>query len=122
MQIQILKPAADGKHYPNYDELIKNARDDEERDYLIKTKKQHEEWKAKGYSSFDGFAFGLIYTAKMACGHYELFQHPIYREYGKEPTEDNIMESIEDVFQIVRSTRADHMECSKCIQRRLNQR
>ena len=115
MQIQILKPSVDGKHYANFDELIRNARDDEEREYLIDIKKREEEWKAKGYNGLlSEFAFGLIYTTKMACGHYEIFQHPIYRDYGKEPTEEDVMESIEHMIRTVRETKRDHMKCTRC--------
>ena len=113
MQIQILKPGKDGKHYPNYDEMIKNATDNDERDYLIEVKERHEKWKANGFE--DGFNFGIVYTTKMACGHYELFQHPIYRHYGKEPDDSNIIESIEDVINIIHLTKAEGMKCTRCI-------
>lgn len=114
MQIQIMKPNKEGKHFPNYDTMIEHARDNEERDYLISVKHRKEEWAAKGYPD-EGFAFGIVYTSKMACGHYELLQHPIFREYGKEPTEENIMESVEDIFECVRIFKAEHRKCTRCI-------
>lgn len=113
MQIQILKPKKNGQHYPDYDQMIANARDEDERNYLIETKEMHEKWKAKGFD--DGFAFGIVYTRKMACGHYEIFQHPIYEEYGDEPTEDDILRSLQDLIKEIRMTKREHMKCTRCI-------
>lgn len=113
MQIQILKAAENGKYYPNYNELIKNARDEDERKYLKEVKARHIRYKKKGME--DGFAFGMIYTAKMACGHYEIFQHPIYRDYGKEPTEEDVMNSIKDMIDIVEESKARGKKCTRCI-------
>lgn len=113
MQIQILKPAKNGKHYPDYDQMIANSRDKGERNYLIETKEMHEKWKAKGFD--DGFAFGIVYTRKMACGHYELFQHPIYRQHDAEPTEDDILESLQSLIEEIRETKKDRMKCTRCI-------
>lgn len=113
MQIQILKPAKNGKHYPDYDQMIANSHDEDERNYLIETKEMHEKWKAKGFD--DGFAFGIVYTRKMACGHYELFQHPIYRQHNAEPTEDDILESLQSLIEEIRETKKDRMKCTRCI-------
>lgn len=115
MQIQILKPSSNGRHYVNYNELIRNARDEDERKYLEECRDREDEYVAKGYDVFSGFAFGIVYTAKMACGHYELFQHPIYRDYGKEPTEENILDSIEDVLKTIRFNKKENRKCTSCI-------
>lgn len=92
MQIQILQPTQNGKYYPDYDEMIKNACDEDERTYLEEVKARHIKWKEKGFD--DGFAFGLIYTSKMACGHYEIFQHPIIRDFGNEPSETDVIKNL----------------------------
>ena len=116
MQIQILKPSANGKYYPNYDEMIRNSCDEDERKYLEDIKQRNAERKAKGYKHdlIEGFAFGLIYTQKMACGHYEIFQHPIYRDFMKEPTEDDILDSLEHMICCIRQAKRDKMECTRC--------
>lgn len=114
MQIQILKPDENGKHFPDYDQMIANARDEDERNYLIGIKKRNAEWAAKGYPD-EGFAFGIIYTSKMACGHYEIFQHPIYCKWGDDPTDNDILESIADVVATIKETKKDHMKCTRCI-------
>lgn len=105
MQIQILKPDADGKYRPNYTELIRNATDEDEREYLRKVR-EHQN---------DGFAFGIIYTAKQACGHYEIFQHPIYHEHGKEPTESDILNSLKDVIDSIEEQKSRGRKCTRCI-------
>ena len=112
MQMQILKPHRDGKCYPDYNLMIANAYEEDERNYLLEVKRQHEEWEQKGVG-FDGFPFGIVYTSRQACGHYELFQHPIYREYGKEPTEKNIRDSIKDVLDTIEHSKA--RKCTSCI-------
>ena len=111
MQIQILQPSQDGLHYPDYDELIRNASCEEERKCIIE---------AKESPVRSGFVFGLIYTAKMACGHYELFQHPVYRNYGEEPTEESTLESIDSMLTIIRQTKREGMKCTRCICHLLN--
>lgn len=113
MQIQILRPSSDGKHYVNYNELIRNARDDDERKYLEECRDREAEYAAKGCSDMSGFAFGIVYTAKMACGHYELFQHPIYRDFMREPTQDDILDSLQDVINTVRES--SYRKCTRCI-------
>ena len=112
MQIQILKPHRDGKCYPDYSLMIANAYDEDERNYLLEVKRRHEEWEQMGYKDFDGFAFGLIYTNRQACGHYEIFQHPIYRMHGKEPTESDIRKSIESVLEIIEASK--NRKCTSC--------
>lgn len=111
MQIQILKPRSNGKHYPNYDEFIRNARSSEERSYLVKAKRDAANRALMGDDV--GFAFGLVYVAKMACGHYELLQHPILREYGDEPTETDIINSLEITIEIAK--KSANRKCTRCI-------
>ena len=110
MQIQILKPRANGKHYPDYDEFIRNASCDEERKCLVESRKFAIDRALKGDEI--GFNFGIVYVTKMGCGHYELFQHPIFREYGEEPTENDIIRSLQDMLEIVKETKNN--ECTKC--------
>jgi len=114
MQIQILMPSDNGQYYPNYDELIKNARDEDERKYLMEVRDRYKKWKSTGFDG-GGFAFGIIYTQRMECGHYEMFQHPIFRDYGKEPTEDDVIKSIEDVLHTIKINKRDHRKCTRCI-------
>ena len=114
MQIQILKPSDDGQCYPDYDEFIKNARDEEEKAYLEEVKQRHLEREAEGYKN-NGFAFEIIYVTKQACGHYELFQHPLWRNYGKEPTEETTIKSLESVLSIIKDDKRRQRKCTRCI-------
>ena len=109
MQIALIHESADGKHYPNWDELIRNASDEDEKEYLRHSKAVRERM------GDDGFAFGLLITARQECGHYELFQHPVYRKYNADPTENDIMQSVEDAIHIIRLQKAEHRKCTRCI-------
>ena len=112
MQIVLLMPSEDGNYYINHDEMIRNARDEDERKYLQRVKKTQNEFKELGYPF--AFAFGLVYTQRQSCGHYEIFQHPIYRDSTHDPTEDDILESIEDVIKIMRDNRKQGRKCTRC--------
>ncbi len=61
-------------YVPNYDELIANAPNDEMKAKWIECQELHEKW-GKEDAKFGGFAFNGVYMMKMACGHYEIFQH-----------------------------------------------
>ena len=63
-----------GSYIPKYDELIANAPNDEMKAKWIECKETLEKV-GKENPKYDGFAFNSIYMMKMACGHYEIFQH-----------------------------------------------
>lgn len=56
----------DGRYYPNYEELIKNAESAEEINYIKKVKELGV-----------GFIFNMVYITRQQCGHYEIFQIPV---------------------------------------------
>lgn len=68
-----------GAYIPNYAELIANAPNAEMKTEWENCKKLHENI-GKKEPRFSGFAFNGIYMMKMACGHYEIFQHPVRDE------------------------------------------
>ena len=66
-------------YIPNYDELIANAPNDEMKAKWIESKELHERI-GKEDAKHGGYAFNGIYMMKMACGHYEIFQHHVRDE------------------------------------------
>lgn len=68
-----------GSYIPNYDELIANAPNDEMKAKWIASKELHASIGEKE-PRFEGFAYNGIYMMKMACGHYEIFQHHVRDE------------------------------------------
>lgn len=62
----------DGRYYPNYENLIAEAPNEDIKNVLKESQKITEK--------FEGFAYNAIYVMKMKCGHYELFQHQVVDE------------------------------------------
>ena len=62
----------DGRYYPNYENLIAEAPNEDIKNVLKESQKITEK--------FGGFAYNAIYVMKMKCGHYELFQHQVVDE------------------------------------------
>ena len=89
-----------GAYIPNYDELIANAPNDEMKAKWIASKELHDEIGKKD-ARFSGFAFNSIYMMKMACGHYEIFQHMAR-------TESDLVEWIEMM-------QSENRKCTRCI-------
>lgn len=55
----------DGKYYPNYDSLLLNAEDTEQKEYI--------QWCKENNLSF---VYNMVYITRQNCGHYEIFQCP----------------------------------------------
>ena len=92
-----------GDNYvPNFDELIKEAPNDEMRAKWERSKELYETTKDKRFG-FDGFAFNSIYMIQMKCGHYEIFQHHVRDE-------SELIEWIE-----LMQTDKYYKECTRCI-------
>ena len=92
-----------GDNYvPSFDELIAEAPNDEMRANWERCQAKIEETKGKTFS-FDGFAFNCVYMIKMACGHYEIFQHQVRDE--------------EELFEWIEMMQSDkyYKKCTKCI-------
>lgn len=68
-----------GSYVPDYDELIQEAPNDEMRAVWIHSKELHENL-SKNDLKLEGYAYNSIYMLKMACGHYEIFQHHVRDE------------------------------------------
>jgi hypothetical protein len=80
------------KYFPNYDELIKNATCEEEKQYLNEVSKSN-----------IPFAFNMVYVTKQACGHFEIFQTPQNEYY-----------TLEEVTKRAEET-AKTRKCTRCI-------
>ena len=78
-------------YLPNYDELIANSSCEEEAN----------KWKEVQSRNFT-FAFRGVYATKQACGHWEIFQHPI-----------SDVRTIEEMIEFAES-HADR-KCTRCI-------
>lgn len=89
-------------YVPNYDELIANAPNDEMKANWIETKEILERV-GKEDAKYRGFAYNGIYMMKMACGHYEVFQHHVR-------SESELVEWIE-LMQVEQKNR----KCTRCI-------
>jgi hypothetical protein len=72
---QYMVERADGRYLPDFEKLLENAHDDDEKDYILKT----ETFMAEHNLSF---SFNLVNIVKQACGHYEIFQHPANAYHG----------------------------------------
>ena len=60
------KKDKNGEYIPDYDILIRNANNEQER----------RAWeRAKEYD--ERFAYNMVRAVKFKCGHYEILQHPI---------------------------------------------
>ena len=91
---------AAGSYVPNYDELVANAPNDEMKAKWIESKELHSRLAEKD-EKFGGFAFNSIYMMKMACGHYEIFQH-------HSRSESELIEWIEMMQD-------ENKKCTRCI-------
>ena len=91
-----------GVFVPNYDELIANAPNDEMKAKWIASKELHENLAEKD-ARFGGFAFNSIYMMKMACGHYEIFQHSAKNE-----------SDLIDWIELMHSDK-HYKKCTRCI-------
>lgn len=90
-------------YVPNYDELIREAPNDEMRKKWIDSKERHEEYLNSKFPQASSFAFNSIYMKKMACGHYEIFQH-------QARDESDIIEWI-----TLMNEKESHKKCTSCI-------
>lgn len=91
-----------GAYVPNYDELIANAPNEDMKAKWIASKELHARLGEKD-ARFGGFAFNSIYMMKMACGHYEVFQH-------QSRDESDLVEWIE-----LMHTEKHYKKCTRCI-------
>ncbi len=66
----IAATADDGKYHPDYDALISAASCEEEAEYINEVKER----------SF-AFSYNMVYVARQACGHFEIFQSPQNEHY-----------------------------------------
>ena len=55
-----------GEYIPDYDQLIRNANNDQERRAWERAKSNNEH-----------FAYNMVLAVKFKCGHYEILQHPV---------------------------------------------
>lgn len=69
-QVMTNEQMLDGKYYPDYDKLLQNATDVEEKNYIKDVQKRNFK-----------FAYNMVYIAKQKCGHYEIFQTPCNEHY-----------------------------------------
>ena len=91
-----------GAYIPNYDELVANAPNDEMKAKWIECKEFHAKI-SKEDAKYDGFAFNGIYMMKMACGHYEIFQHHTRSE-----------SELVDWIELMKSDKY-YKKCTRCI-------
>ena len=89
-----------GAYVPNYDELIANAPNDEMKAKWIASKELHQKLGEKD-ARFGGFAFNSVYMIKMACGHYEVFQHHSRDE--------------SDLIEWIEMMQDENRKCTRCI-------
>ena len=85
-----------GRYVPDYDTLIKNATCEDERNAWQEAQKFTEEL------GLD-FTFELVTCMKQACGHWEVFQHPIGTAY----TVKQALSSLE--------SESKNRRCTRCI-------
>lgn len=91
-----------GSYIPNYDELVANAPNDEMKAKWIECKETLARI-GKEDAKYDGFAFNGIYMMKMACGHYEIFQHHARSE-----------SDLVDWIELMQSDKY-YKKCTRCI-------
>ena len=74
-QYAIMTEKTEYGYVPNYDELVANAPNDEMKAKWIESKELHARMLKSDFPKASAFAYNGIYMMKMACGHYEIFQH-----------------------------------------------
>ena len=74
-QYAIMTEKTEYGYVPNYDELVANAPNDEMKAKWIESKEFHARMLKSDYPKASAYAYNGIYMMKMACGHYEIFQH-----------------------------------------------
>lgn len=89
-----------GAYIPNYDELIANAPNDEMKTKWIASKELHQKLGEKD-AKYEGFAFNSVYIMKMACGHYEVFQHSVREE--------------SELIEWIEMMQNENRRCTRCI-------
>ena len=87
-------------YIPNYDELIANAPNDEMKAKWIASKELHQKLGEKN-AKYQGFAFNSVYIIKMACGHYEVFQHSVREE--------------SELIEWIEMMQNENRRCTRCI-------
>jgi hypothetical protein len=65
-----------GRYFPDYQKLMDGAETQEEKDYIKKVSEY----------PWNTFVFNMVTIVKQACGHYEIFQHPMNAYHNLDET------------------------------------